>query len=131
MANKALARAVGLAPSSCLVRVRRLVDGGAISGFHADVDRRVLGDTLEAIVAVRLERHRRDDVESFIEYARSLPETVAVTHVAGPTDVLVHVSVRDSEHLRSLVMDGFTTRPEVARFETSLVYSRHGARPAP
>lgn len=53
----------------------------------------------------------------------SSTETVAVTHVAGPTDLLVHVAVTDGDHLRNLVMDSFTTRPEVARFETSLVYS--------
>lgn len=126
MANKALAKAVGLAPSSCLVRVRRLVDAGVIRGFRVDIDRRALGDSLEAMIAVRLERHHRDDVEQFVRFARALPETVAVTHMAGATDVLVHVSVRDSDHLRTLVMDAFTTRPEVARFETSLVYAHLG-----
>lgn len=124
MANKQLARLVGLAPSSCLTRVRRLVDTGVIHGFHADVDLEHLGIGLQALVAVRLERHHRDDVDSFIDFALGLPEVVSVTHVAGPTDVLVHVAVRDSNHLRDLVMDSFATRPEVARFETSLVYSR-------
>ncbi len=124
MANKALARAVGLAPSSCLARVRRLVDSGVITGFHAEVDRGRLGQGLEAIVAVRLERHHRDEVEAIIDYVLTLPEVVSVTHVAGPTDLLVHVAVRDSAHLRDLMMDAFTTRPEVARFETSLVYAR-------
>lgn len=129
MANKALARAVGLAPSSCLARVRRLVDSGVITGFHAEVDRAQLGQGLEAMIAVRLERHHRDDVDSMITFALTLPEVVSITHVAGPTDLLVHVAVRDSAHLRDLVMDAFTTRPEVARFETSLVYSRR-TRPA-
>lgn len=127
LANKVLARHVGLAPSTCLVRVRRLVEGGVIRGFHADLDRRALGDHLEAIIAVCLERHHRGDVESFIDFAATLPETVSVTHVAGPTDILVHVAVTDSDHLRNLVMESFTTRPEVARFETSLVYSHQRA----
>jgi DNA-binding Lrp family transcriptional regulator len=128
MANKVLARAVGLAPSSCLARVRRLVDDGVITGFRAEIDRRALGDALEAIIAVRLERHHRDDIDAFVEFALGLPETVAVTHVAGPTDILVHVAVADSDRLRDLVMDSFTTRPEVARFETSLVYSHQTGR---
>ena len=116
LANKQLARQVGLAPSSCLIRVRRLLDTGIIRSFHADIDPSALG--------VRLERHHREDVESFITYAMTLPEVVGVMHVAGPTDVLVHVAVRDGAHLRDLVMDAFTTRPEVARFETSLLYNR-------
>lgn len=124
LANKQLARQVGLAPSSCLTRVRRLLDTGVIRSFHADIDPSALGVGLEAILAVRLERHHREDVESFITYALTLPEVVGVMHIAGPTDVLVHVAVRDGAHLRDLAMDAFTTRPEVARFETSLLYNR-------
>jgi DNA-binding Lrp family transcriptional regulator len=81
------------------------------------------------MIAVRLERHHRDDVESIIADVLTLPEVVSITHVAGPTDLLIHVAVRDSAHLRDLVMDAFTTRPEVDRFEASLVYARH-TRPA-
>ena len=52
----------------------------------------------------------------------TLPETVAVYHVAGESDFLVHVAVRDAEHLRNLTLDGFTTRTEVARLNTALIY---------
>ncbi|MEQ1700810.1 MAG: Lrp/AsnC family transcriptional regulator [Ilumatobacteraceae bacterium] len=123
LANKQLARQIGLAPSSCLTRVRRLIDTGAIRGFHADINPSALGIGLQALLAVRLERHHREDVDSFITYATTLPEVVSVMHIAGPTDVLVHVAVRDGNHLRDLAMDAFTTRPEVARFETSLLYN--------
>ena len=57
ISNKVLAARVGLAPSSCLARVRRLEESGAILGYHADVDPRVHGVTLEALVAVRLAVH--------------------------------------------------------------------------
>mgnify|MGYP001390579269 CR=1 FL=1 len=123
LANKQLARQIGLAPSSCLTRVRRLIDTGVIRSFHADIDPSALGIGLEALLAVRLERHHREGVDSFIAYAMTLPEVVSVMHIAGPTDVLVHVAVRDGAHLRDLAMDAFTTRPEVARFETSLLYN--------
>ncbi|PIE31900.1 MAG: ArsR family transcriptional regulator [Ilumatobacter coccineus] len=124
MANKALARAVGLAPSSCLARVRRLIDDGVISRFGITLDRPQLGFGLEAMIAVRLNRHARDDIDQMIAHLSDLDETVSITHVAGATDLLVHVAVRDSDHLRDLVMDAFTTRSEVERFETSLIYSR-------
>lgn len=35
----------------------------------------------------------------------------------------VHVVCRDTEHLRALTIRSFTSRPEVARIETSLVFS--------
>jgi DNA-binding Lrp family transcriptional regulator len=53
LSNKELAAKIGLAPSSCLARVRRLERSGALHGYHAEVDARVYGVTLEALVAVR------------------------------------------------------------------------------
>lgn len=120
--NKELAAAVGLAPSSCLVRVRRLRAGGVLRGAHADVDNRALGVELEALIAVQLRRHARAEVEAFRRHALALPEVVAVFHVAGAVDFLVHVAVRNARHLRDLALDAFTARPEVARLETSLIF---------
>jgi len=122
ISNKDLAETVGLAPSTCLERVRRLVEIGAIHGFHADVDLPMLGFGLQAMIAVRLQRHSREIVESFREYVLGLTEVRAVYHVAGADDYLVHVAVRDADHLRDLAMDAFTTRPEVAHIETRLIF---------
>jgi len=122
LSNKELAAAVGLAPSTCLERVRRLQSGGALRGFHADVEPAVLGIGLQAMVAVRLGRHSREVVEGFGRDALSRREVLAVYHVAGANDFLVHVAVRDPEHLRALILDAFTSREDVAHVETSLVY---------
>jgi DNA-binding Lrp family transcriptional regulator len=60
LSNKELAGRVGLAPSSCLERVRRLRRDGVPRGFHAEVDPGALGIGLQALIAVRLARHSRD-----------------------------------------------------------------------
>ncbi len=119
---KELSACVGLAESSCHGRVRRLVEGGALRGFHADVDPRVLGTGLQALVAVRLARHTRSVVASFRQAMLDLTEAIAVFHVAGANDFLVHVAVKDSDQLRDLILGAFTGRPEVAHVETSLIY---------
>jgi DNA-binding Lrp family transcriptional regulator len=131
ISNKDLAEAVGLAPSTCLERVRRLVEAGAIHGFHADVDLAMLGFGLEAMIAVRLQRHSREIVTSFREYVLGLTEVRAIYHVAGADDYLVHVAVRDADHLRDLAMDAFTTRPEVAHIETRLIFEHVPIRRLP
>ena len=131
ISNKDLAETVGLAPSTCLERVRRLVEIGAIHGFHADVDLPMLGFGLQAMIAVRLQRHSREIVESFREYVLGLTEVRAVYHVAGADDYLVHVAVRDADHLRDLAMDAFTTRPEVAHIETRLIFEHVPIRRLP
>lgn len=133
LSNKELAAKVGLAPSSCLARVKKLVDAGTLRGFHADIDPRALGIGLEALISVRLSQHSRELFESFRAHVLALPETVELFHVAGADDFLVHVAVRDADHLRDLALDAFTRRREVARLETSLVFehSRKGALPIP
>ncbi len=128
ISNKDLAAKVGLAPSSCLARVRRLELSGAILGYHAAVDPRAYGVTLEALVAVRLEKHARTMIAAFERHLGTLPEVRGVFHVAGANDYLVHVAVRDAEHLREFALAAFATRAEVAHMETSLIFShRHNA----
>ncbi|MCK5378811.1 MAG: Lrp/AsnC family transcriptional regulator [Acidobacteria bacterium] len=122
MTNKDLAETVGIAPSTCLERVRRMVDSGAIKGFHADVDPAALGVTLQAIIAVRLKHHMRKMVDSFQEHMIDLPEVRGVFHITGSDDYLVHVAVKDSNHLRDLALDSFTTRPEVDHIQTRLIF---------
>jgi DNA-binding Lrp family transcriptional regulator len=128
LSNKELAARVGLAPSSTLERVRRLRAEGVLLGFRAVVSPGALGIALQALVFVRLSRHAREQVRRFREHALALPETISLYHVAGHHDFLVHVGVRDADHLRDLAMDAFTSRSEVARIETHLIFE-HAARP--
>lgn len=128
LSNKELAGRVGLAPSSCLERTRRLVDDGVLRAFRAEVDPAALGFGIEAMVAIRLRQHTRVDFESFRAYALRLPEAIAVYHMSGANDFLIHVMARDAHHLRDMAIDYFTTRPEVGHLETALIFEhRRGA----
>ncbi len=128
MSNKALAAAAGIAPSTCSERVQRLRDAGVFRGFHADVDPASLGIGLQALVIVRLRRHAEDLVMRFWEHTEEMPEVRAVYHLSGGNDFLCHVVVRDSDHLRRVAVSGFTSLPEVAHIETSLIFE-HRAKP--
>lgn len=131
LSNKELAARAGLAPSSCLARVRRLAQAGVLRGYRALVDPGALGIALQALVFVRLVRHSRRHVQAFRRHALSLPEAIAVYHVAGQHDFLVHVGTRDASHLRDLAMDAFTSRPEVSRIETHLIFEHAAASALP
>lgn len=128
--NKELAAMVGLAPSSCLERVRRLVREGVIRGFAADIDPVALGYELEAMMAIRLRQHTREQFEAFRRYSLTLPEVVAVYHMAGENDFLLHVLARDAQHLRDLAIDRFISREEVGHIETWLVFEHLRGRGA-
>lgn len=122
LSNKQIAARVGIAESTCSERLRRLEKQGILRGYRADLDLRQLGVGLEALVTVRLRRHSFDDVAAFHGHAQTLPEIRAIFHMTGRTDFVLHVAVQDTNHLRSFALGSITSRPEVARIETALIY---------
>jgi len=122
ISNKSLAAKVALAPSSCFERVKLLRASNIISGVHADIKPKALGLEVEAIYFIGLSQHSRELVENFQQEIESIPEVRAVFLVSGQYDFMVHVAVKDTEHLRNLALDYFTTRKEVSRIETVLIY---------
>jgi DNA-binding Lrp family transcriptional regulator len=122
ISNKSLAAKVNLAPSSCFERVKQLYAEGIIGGVHADVNPKAMGIELEAMYFVGLNKHSRDLVENFQREIELMPEVRSVYLVSGQFDFLIHVAVKDTEHLRNLALDYFTVHPEVTRIETVLIF---------
>jgi len=129
--NKTLARRVGIAESTCLERVRTLRDDGVLTGYSAEVDPAAVGIHVQAMIAVQLERHSRETVERVRTRVFDRPEVVAVYHLGGRTDFLLHVAVRSSDHLRDVILSAFTSHDEVAQVETSLIFDYHRAETWP
>ncbi len=122
LSNKELAAEVGLAASTCLVRVQNLIRRRVIRGQTVDIDPRALGIGLMALIAVKLKDHHRATVERFREHLNQLPEAVTIYHQAGDVDFLVHLALRDADHLRLVVMNAFTEREEVEHMTTSILF---------
>jgi DNA-binding Lrp family transcriptional regulator len=121
--NKALAEKVSVAPSTCLERVRELRARGVIRGFRADVDPAAIGRPMEAILSIQQRTAARGAIESLLEHTASLPEAVRVMALTGTTDFILHVALRDVDHLRELVWR-LTERREFGRLQSSLILVR-------
>jgi len=119
---KEIAAEVGLAPSSTHERIRRMWDVGVLRGTHVEVDPRVLGVGLEALYMIELSKHKRSTVDRFMDHIAGVPEVRFALLVTGRYDVVVHVVVRDTQHLKDLALDQFTNRPGVIRIETSIIF---------
>lgn len=119
-----LAAEVGVAPSTCLDRVARMRRTGVILGHQLRLDPARMGRGLEALLSVQVRPHRRELIGPFVERIRTLPESRALFHLTGPDDYLVHVAVADTADLQRLVLDEFTSRREVARVETRLIFQQ-------
>jgi DNA-binding Lrp family transcriptional regulator len=125
MTNQELADRVGVAPSTALNRLRGLRQRGVIRGFHAELDLAALGRPLQALIAVRLAVHAREQIDAFTSAVRQLPGVLMVFHLAGATDYLVWVAARDAQDLREFVVDHLATHSAVAHAETSLIYEHN------
>ncbi len=122
MSNKDLAAAIGISASTCLERVRRLRHDRILRGFHADVNPEALGIGVQAMISIRLRQHAQISFDALIDELSRIKEVVNVYLLAGANDFLIHVAVKDVAHLRSVVVDTFTSRYEVAHIETSLIF---------
>ena len=121
MANNALAERVGIAPSTCLGRVRSLRERGVIRGYHADVDQAAIGRPLQAMIAVRLQSHARSRIRGFVAGVAGLPEVLNVFFLAGKDDFLLHVAAASTSALREFV-ETLSSNTDVSYTETSLIF---------
>lgn len=120
--NRDLADAVGIAPSTALMRTRSLMERGAIEGFEAKLNLSSIGRAVQALIAVRLRAHDRDQIDTFTSRVPLLPEVLSTFHTSGSVDYLLHIAVRDTDALRDWVLDNLTTDPVVGHTETTLVF---------
>nr|WP_245719992.1 Lrp/AsnC family transcriptional regulator [Nocardia uniformis] len=120
--NNALATAAGIAPSTCLGRVRALVERGVIRGFHADIDPAALGRDLQAMIAVRVHAGARSHLAEFGAQMAALPEVESVYFIAGADDYLIHTATANSDALRRFVLENLSAHPAVASTETILIF---------
>jgi DNA-binding Lrp family transcriptional regulator len=122
--NNKLAACVGIAPSTCIKRLRSLRARGVIRGFRAEIDLEAVGRPLQAMIAIRVHRHVRQDLDVFRAAVQKLPHIVAVYATSGANDYLVHVAVPSADSLRELVFADLAELPAVAHAETALIFER-------
>ena len=126
--NRELARAVGIAPSTCLERVRALRDRGVITGYHAEIQLDALNRGVQALLHVQIRPLSRAAIEGFKAYAMGLPEVLSVFVVAGGDDFLIHVAVPSVDGLHGFLMDKVSRRREIVGFRSSIIY-QHARKP--
>lgn len=122
MSNADLAAAVGIAASTCLNRVRALVEAKVIKGFYADIEPAALGLELQALISVTLRAGARATLGDFMDQIRAHPQVIQVFFLGGTEDFIVHVAVRNSDEVREFVLTQLSNNPAVANTRTNLVF---------
>lgn len=121
--NADLARRVGLSPSACLGRVRRLREAGIIKGITALVDEHKVGLEAATFVFVSLAPHDRETTERFLAHIREIPQVLECHNISGVHDYLLKIVAPSIRAYRNFVIDRLIEVPGVGKVETSVILS--------
>jgi Lrp/AsnC family leucine-responsive transcriptional regulator len=109
ISNQRLSEDVGLSPSACLARVRRLEDVGIITGYKAQLNPDALGPSIILYAEISLGDHSSQTFTRLIAALLVMPEVIEAYQVTGRYDVLARFHVRDMAHwgdLSDALIDG-------------------------
>ena len=119
--NVELADSVGLSPSPCLARVKRLEDKGYITGYGAYLELAKLGDVLIVFTEVILSEHRRGDLRRFEERTWQCPEVMECYNLSGGFDYLLKLVVRSPHHYQETMEALLAADVGIVRFSSYIV----------
>ncbi|MBE1469234.1 Lrp/AsnC family transcriptional regulator [Kibdelosporangium phytohabitans] len=118
LTNTELADRVGLTPSPCLRRVRRLEEDGVILGYQAHVAPGAIDRGFEVIVDLELADQAQATLERFEATLVSFDEVVEVRRMFGAPDYLVLVAVADLPAYERFMTQRLTALPGLSKMQS-------------
>lgn len=103
--NNVIADRVGLSPSACLQRIRKLEKSRIIRSYNADVDFSRLNGLVTVFTRVTLSDHRIAAFKNFEEKVRACPFAIEMFLVSGGFDYLIRFEVADIDHYQAIIED--------------------------
>lgn len=117
----ALAERVGLSPTPCWTRLKRLEKAGFIKAYRAEIDLAKLGSATTVLVEIILKQHRYEDFEVFERAVRRVPEIVECLATGGGIDYLLKVVTKDIDAYQRLIDELLSAGIGVDRYFTYVV----------
>lgn len=119
-----LAEQVGLSPTPCARRVKRLEDDGLIQRYVTLLDEKKVGLDLSVFISVRLRAQTGETMEKFERSVRGMPEITECYLVSGVHDYLLHLRVADADALRDFLRNRLVTIEGIAEAQSSIVLDK-------
>ena len=130
LTNQAVSEQVGLSPSPCLRRVRRMERDGVIRRYVALVDPDALGLGVTAFVRVRLAVQNDQHLERFEQAVAHFPEVMDCHLMSGESDYQLRVLVRSLSEFEEFMRGTLTKIAEISEITTSFALRTVIARTA-
>jgi Lrp/AsnC family leucine-responsive transcriptional regulator len=120
LSNVELAERIGLSPSPCLRRVKRLEREGYIGGYRAILHRRRIGLGFTVFLGVKIGGHADEEALDFERAVTEMPEVTACHMVSGDIDYLLEVVVPDLEHYESFLVGKLLGLPIIKEVRSNI-----------
>lgn len=121
ISNVDLAKTVGLSPTPCLERVRRLEKAGIIESYQAVVNAEAVGASMLVFVEITLEKTAQDVFSEFSKAVEFFDEILECHLVSGSFDYLLKTRVKNMASYRKLLGDTLLKLPSVSASRTYVV----------
>ena len=100
-----MGQAVGLSPSPCWGRIKKMEEAGVIEGYTVRLNAQALGLGETVLVQVTLDNHSDNTLEKFGETLASIPEVIEAWLVSGEYDYLLRIAVKDTKDYERLLRE--------------------------
>ncbi|EME17830.1 AsnC family transcriptional regulator [Rhodococcus qingshengii BKS 20-40] len=120
LTNTELADLVGLTPSPCLRRVKKLEADGIITGYRAIVSQEALGRGFQVIVTAEIGVNDQATIEDFESQVAAFDEVIECRRLFGIPDYFIRVAVKDLATYENFMVTKLSGLPAVSRV-TSLI----------
>ncbi|MEO1134981.1 MAG: Lrp/AsnC family transcriptional regulator [Pseudomonadota bacterium] len=117
--NAELAERVGLSPTPCLRRLRRLETEGIIKGYRTEINREALGVNVTVIILVKLEREDDKTLREFEAAIKDREEVMECYLVTGKFDYFIRVVVPSLATYETFLSETMLRMPNIATVESS------------
>ncbi len=124
LTSEVLGERVGLSATAVQRRLKRLRDSGVIEADVAVVSPRAVGQRVQMLVMVSLERERADIIDRFKKSIRATPEVMNGYYVTGEADFMLVITTRDMEDYELFTRRFFYENPDIKNFKTMVVMDR-------
>src|SRR6267142_5379485 len=116
-----ISKRVGLSPTPCWNRIRKMEADGVIQGYTARIDPAAIGFTETVIVQVTLESHSEETLYDFGRTLEQIPEVLEAYLVSGDYDYYIRIAVKDTRDYERLLRERLYRIPGIRHSKSSFV----------
>ncbi|MCK1699427.1 Lrp/AsnC family transcriptional regulator [Bradyrhizobium sp. 144] len=124
LTSETIGELAGLSPTACQRRLKRLRSAGIIEADVSIVSPKTVGNPIQMLALVSLERERSDIIDRFKKVIRSSGEIVHGFYVTGDADFVLYITARTMGDYEQFTRRFFYENPDIKSVKTMVIIDR-------